>query len=253
MAIKIKYIKQFTKEYKDFIIVLSKLSELKNIDNLPFNTKLLYKNQTLEKNLDENHYYESYVESNNGNFFYKIKLLLLKTSSKDKVIFDGANLFGKFNKNSNKDLNFIFSSKLLNNYNKLCSDFIFGLLLKDYSFVKYKKENNAFKIESINIFCSKNRKIKEIDYNHNLLQSINFTKDLVSEPANVLNPVSYAKKCLSLRKLGLKVKVLDKSQLEKIGMRSLLGVSQGSHNEPRVVIFEWNLKKNIKPTILVGK
>ena len=52
MAIKIKYIKQFTKEYKDFIIVLSKLSELKNIDNLPFNTKLLYKNQTLEKNLD---------------------------------------------------------------------------------------------------------------------------------------------------------------------------------------------------------
>jgi leucyl aminopeptidase len=36
-------------------------------------------------------------------------------------------------------------------------------------------------------------------------------------------------------------------------MRSLLGVSQGSNNEPRVVIFEWNLKNNKKPTILVGK
>ena len=36
-------------------------------------------------------------------------------------------------------------------------------------------------------------------------------------------------------------------------MGSLLGVAQGSNNEPRVVIFEWNLKKNSKPTVLVGK
>ena len=36
-------------------------------------------------------------------------------------------------------------------------------------------------------------------------------------------------------------------------MGSLLGVSQGSINEPRVVVFEWNLKKNKQPTILVGK
>ena len=36
-------------------------------------------------------------------------------------------------------------------------------------------------------------------------------------------------------------------------MRALLGVSQGSVNEPRVVVFEWNLKKNIKPTVLIGK
>ena len=36
MSINIQYPKQFSKEYKDFIIVLSKLSELKNIKNLPF-------------------------------------------------------------------------------------------------------------------------------------------------------------------------------------------------------------------------
>ena len=46
---------------------------------------------------------------------------------------------------------------------------------------------------------------------------------------------------------------LNKQQIEKIKMSSLLGVSQGSVNDPRVVVFEWNLKKNIKPTILVGK
>ena len=36
-------------------------------------------------------------------------------------------------------------------------------------------------------------------------------------------------------------------------MRSLIGVSLGSENEPKVVLLEWNLKKNIKPTVLVGK
>ena len=48
-------------------------------------------------------------------------------------------------------------------------------------------------------------------------------------------------------------KILDRYKIEKIGMRGLLGVSQGSSNDPRVVIFEWNLKEKIKPTILVGK
>ena len=36
-------------------------------------------------------------------------------------------------------------------------------------------------------------------------------------------------------------------------MRSLLGVAQGSINDPRVVILEWNIKKNKQPIILVGK
>ena len=46
---------------------------------------------------------------------------------------------------------------------------------------------------------------------------------------------------------------LNMQQIEKARMGSLLGVSQGSIYEPRVVIFEWNIKKYKKPTILVGK
>ena len=99
----------------------------------------------------------------------------------------------------------------------------------------------------------KNKTIKEIKYYDNLLKSINFTKDLVSEPANILNPVTYATRCKNLKIKGLKIKVLNIDQIQKIGMNSLLGVSQGSANEPQVVIFEWNLKKNKKPIILVGK
>ena len=56
MSINIQYPKQFNKEYKDFIIVLSKLSELKNIKNLPFDANSLFKSKEFE---DTNRMFET--------------------------------------------------------------------------------------------------------------------------------------------------------------------------------------------------
>ena len=88
MSITINYPKQFSKEYKDFIIVLSKLSELKNIKNLPFNTNSLYQSKELEKNLKENPYYESFVKSNNSRSFHNIKLVLIQKLKSNQYIFE---------------------------------------------------------------------------------------------------------------------------------------------------------------------
>lgn len=253
MSININYPKQFSKEYKDFIIILSKLSELKNINNLPIDIKFLSQSKEFEKTLIDNHYYESFFQSNNSKSLHNVKIIFIDNLKSDHCVFEGAKLFLKFNKKSNNELNFIFSKRLIKNFNYLCSDFIFGFLLKSYHFQKYKKNNNRFIAKTINVFSFKNIKLKNFQYLNNLLTSINFTKDLVSEPANVLNPDTYAEKCLELKRIGLKVKVLNKEKIEKIGMGSLLGVSQGSFIDPCVVVFEWNLKKNKKPTILVGK
>ena len=72
---------------------------------------------------------------------------------------------------------------------------------------------NNFAISAINVFSSTGSKLKNFNYINNLLLSINFAKDLVSEPANILNPLTYSEKCLKLRKIGLKVKILNKEQL----------------------------------------
>ena len=221
MSIIIQYLKQFNKEYKDFIIVLSKFGELKNIKNLPFEANSLFQSKELKKTLEDNHYYETFVKSNNSKSFHNIKLILIQNLKNDQYILEGAKLFSKFNKKSNKELNIVFTSRLIKKYNNLCSNFLFGFLLKSYSFSKYKK-NNRFTAKGINIFNSKKVKLKNFKSLNNLLTSINFSKDLVSEPANILNPVTYAEKCLELKKIGLKVKVLDKNQIEKIGMNSLL-------------------------------
>ena len=70
MSITINYPKQFSKEYKDFIIVLSKLSELKNIKNLPFEANSLFQSREFEKTLKYNQYYEFFVRSNIFKFFH---------------------------------------------------------------------------------------------------------------------------------------------------------------------------------------
>ncbi|MEM9850906.1 MAG: leucyl aminopeptidase, partial [Pseudomonadota bacterium] len=57
-----------------------------------------------------------------------------------------------------------------------------------------------------------------------------FTRDLVNEPSNILTTIEFADRLSALSELGLTVKVLDEPELEKLGMRTLLGVGQGSES-----------------------
>ena len=81
-----------------------------------------------------------------------------------------------------------------------------------------------------------------------------FTRDLVSEPGNILHPDEYAKRLNSLRKDGLKVTIYDEKKLKKLGMNALLGVGMGSVRGSYLVTMEWNgLKNKSKPLAFVGK
>jgi len=82
------------------------------------------------------------------------------------------------------------------------------------------------------------------------------TRDLVSEPANVLFPISFAARTRALTKLGVKVQVLDRKQMEKLGMGALLGVAQGSSHEGRLVALRWDgapRAREKRPIAFVGK
>ena len=251
MTVSINYTNNLTSINNNIVILVSNLSQLKNIDFLPnINTYLKDKQFVNQINL------RNWVLINNilsdNNFLINVLVYLVDTSDKINNIETGAIINDNFqflDKNNNKNITFIFSKKLKDNNKNLISQIILGFLMKTYLFSKYKTDlNNIVTLNLINI-----KEFKEIKYSINLLDSINFAKDLVSEPANILNPIYYAKRCLELRQIGLNIKILNQAQLKKIGMRSLLAVSQGSSNEPRVVILEWNLNENKKPIILVGK
>src|SRR5690606_36677057 len=85
-------------------------------------------------------------------------------------------------------------------------------------------------------------------------EGVCFTRDLVNEPANVLTTSDFAARLSDMRKLGLKVEVLEESDLTKLGMRALLGVGQGSESPSKVGVKErLGGKKGEAPFAIVVK
>ena len=80
------------------------------------------------------------------------------------------------------------------------------------------------------------------------------TRDLVSEPANILYPAEMADRISKLSELGLEIEVHGQKELEALGFGSLLGVSMGSAREPRMVIMHWKGgEAGAKPVAFIGK
>ncbi|MBI1361677.1 MAG: leucyl aminopeptidase [Alphaproteobacteria bacterium] len=86
-------------------------------------------------------------------------------------------------------------------------------------------------------------------------EGVEFARDLVSEPPNVLYPESYAERIAKLSELGLEIEVLDVPAMTKLGMGSLLGVGQGSARPSRLCVLKWmgSKEKKSAPVALVGK
>ncbi len=88
-----------------------------------------------------------------------------------------------------------------------------------------------------------------------LAAGVSLTKDLGNLPPNVCTPTYLAEQALALGKdYGLKIEVLERDALEKLGMGSFLGVTQGSEEPPKLIVMQHQKgKKDQKPVVLVGK
>jgi leucyl aminopeptidase len=141
---------------------------------------------------------------------------------------------------------------------EIAAHIAFGAKLKSYRFDKYftkkKPEDKPTLVEVT--FAVKNAKAAQAEYAvlEKTVEGVFFTRDLVSEPANIIYPETLAEKCKELAKLGVKVEVLGVKEMTKLGMGSLLGVGQGSARESKLVVMQWNgAAKDKAPLAFVGK
>jgi leucyl aminopeptidase len=81
------------------------------------------------------------------------------------------------------------------------------------------------------------------------------TKDLGNLPPNVCTPSFLGDQAVKLGKqYKMKVQVLDREDMQKLGMNTLLAVAAGSHEPPKFIVMEHRGGgKNAKPVVLVGK
>jgi leucyl aminopeptidase len=86
-------------------------------------------------------------------------------------------------------------------------------------------------------------------------EATNFARDLVAHPPNVAVPAFLANAARSMaRKFGIKCKILEARDAEKLGMRAFLSVAQAGTAPPKFIVLDYpGKKKNAAPIVLVGK
>jgi leucyl aminopeptidase len=138
-----------------------------------------------------------------------------------------------------------------------------GAVLRSYRFDRYRtkeKPEDKPRLAKLTILTGDpTRAAAEWARLKSVAEGVFFSRDLVSEPPNILNPVEMARRCEDLGRLGLGIEVLGPAEMQKLGFGAILGVAQGSANEPRVVIMRWDgapgetTSDATKPLAFIGK
>lgn len=133
----------------------------------------------------------------------------------------------------------------------------FGARLRAYRFDKYRtrlEKDQKPALEKLTVNTPAADAKTKFAPLEKIADGVTLTRDLVSEPPNVLYPESFAARCKELEALGVKVTVLGAKEMQKLGMGMLLGVGQGSIRESKLVAMEWmGGKKGDAPVAFVGK
>lgn len=135
------------------------------------------------------------------------------------------------------------------------TSFIEGLHLGNYSFTLKSKDEKSKRLE---VF------IKSVELNltdallhqiKNVIEGVFFARDLVNQPANILNPKSFVDKVKKVFTSSLiSFEIFDEKKLIKMGMGALLAVGGGSNNSPFLMIIHYKpRRKTSKKIALVGK
>ena len=182
-----------------------KKSNKKDLSNYTYNKVIIFNYSINLQNSQIN--LNIYNKTSNKSYFYKIVL--------GSFVYQTA-------------VKFSSSIIIVNSKNKSDLDsLVFGFLQKDYiySLYKHKSKKSLYKT---------NYKLPNNFFS--LLNSINFLKELVSEPSNIIYPTSFVKRTMSqIKKSNINIKTLNKAKIQKIGLNCLLAVSQGSKREPAVM------------------
>jgi leucyl aminopeptidase len=250
MSVHINYKnKKFKKDTGNQVMFVGQKFNIDNLDKQISKNEFLYisdllKNSDLEKDI-----LSFKINSKKTIFLVSIKEDI-KTSDIENL---GAKFYDFIKLDKNDDY-FVNSNTVNSRIKNFIGYFLHGLKLKSYHFNIYKSKNNK-KIIFINIIGKNSKTAKQNQLRFNAIEKSTFlTRDLVSEPGNVLHPDEYVKRIKLLKKIGLKINVLNKNKLKKLGMNALLGVGQGSIRGSYLVTMEWNgVKNKSKPLAFVGK
>ncbi|MGB1800709.1 MAG: leucyl aminopeptidase, partial [Gammaproteobacteria bacterium] len=132
--------------------------------------------------------------------------------------------------------------------------------LYEFNELKTNKKKNRRPLRKITFTVPTRRELpkseKAMNEGRAIANGIKLTRDLGNKPSNVCTPTYLAKQANELAKTyrSITTTVLEEADMKKLGMGSLLSVSQGSARPGKLITMEYKgAKKSQKPIVLVGK
>jgi leucyl aminopeptidase len=119
-----------------------------------------------------------------------------------------------------------------------------GTILGLYTFQKYQSKKEDGEIAGLTIVEREAGKVPAIEQGvavgRILAEATNFARDLANEPANQMTPTIMAQKAKEIAEAyGLEYEALGREKMKELGMGALLGVAQGSQEEPQFIVLRY--------------
>jgi len=134
-----------------------------------------------------------------------------------------------------------------------------GALLASYKFDKYitkQTEIEKFILQSLEIVTDNKAEAEKLfEDKKSIADAVFFARDVINEPSNIKTPEVYAERILKeLEPYDIDITIFGEREMKNFGMGALLGVGQGSQNESKLVVMQYNgLDKHTPPIAFVGK
>jgi leucyl aminopeptidase len=240
-----KYTPIFKKKNIDLYVFIICNEMKKNIEYI----KTILNIKKLPKNLFENYKLTTEFQKNLHLDNTEILFFGIPENKKcdNKSLFEKLGMIGKKINNDyiGKKIHIQLVSDNINNISNQIISYILG----------YYQLNNFKTDETITYFYHPKKKYRNIILNSFYEATIqNEIRSLINIPANILNSTTYASYIKKNISPNISIKILNETQLKKLGCNLILGVNQGCKNKPLMVILEY--KKNPLPNktiALIGK
>ena len=136
-----------------------------------------------------------------------------------------------------------------------------GIILSLYRFTEYRKKapnDNSNTDIAYAVLSQKKSQAKvkaAVSDAQKICKSVFLARDLQNHPGNRATPAFLAEQARkACRKAGVRCRILNRRDMERLKMGALLAVAQGSAQPPKFIIMEhMKGKKNEKPVVFVGK
>ncbi|MEP7349523.1 MAG: leucyl aminopeptidase [Sphingorhabdus sp.] len=141
---------------------------------------------------------------------------------------------------------------------KAAAEAAFGALLRNWRIDKYRTklaETSKPSVTALTVVGANDEAVAVWPLHAAIADGVMLTRELVSEPANIIYPESFVERCQHLKELGIEITVLDDAEMAKLGMGALLGVAQGSRRPARMLAMRWDGTGGAqeRPVCFVGK